>query len=40
MSVVLGTLFLKEPKDVKIWSEVGGDDALAPGLVGEGTPAD
>jgi MFS family permease len=40
MSVVIGTLFLKEPKGVQIWSEVGGDDQLAPGLVGEGTPAD
>jgi hypothetical protein len=40
MSVVIGTLFLKEPKGVKIWSEVGGDDELAPGLVGEATPAD
>jgi MFS family permease len=41
MSVVIGTLFLKEPKGVQIWSEVGGDDeAMAPGMVGEGTPAD
>jgi MFS family permease len=41
MSVVVGTLFLKEPKNVKIWSEVGGEDEFpAPGLVGEGTPAD
>jgi len=40
VSVVVGTLFLKEPKNVKIWSEVGGDDELAPGLVGEATPAD
>ena len=40
MSVVIGTLFLKEPKGVKIWSEVGGNDELAPGLVGESTPAD
>src|SRR6266568_2111028 len=40
MSVVLGTLFLREPKGVKIWTEVGGEDELAPGLVGEGTPAD
>jgi hypothetical protein len=40
MSVVIGTLFLKEPKNVKIWTEVGGDDELAPGLVTEGTPAD
>ena len=41
MSVVVGTLFLKEPKNVKIWSEVGGENELpAAGLVGEGTPAD
>ena len=40
MSVVVGTLFLKEPKGVKIWSEVGGDDELAPGAIGEATPAD
>jgi MFS family permease len=40
MSVIIGTLFLKEPKNVQIWSEVGGDDELAPGLVGEATPAD
>ena len=40
MSVVIGTLFLKEPKGVKIWTEVGGDDELAPGMVGEATPAD
>ena len=26
MSVVIGTLFLKEPKNVKIWDEVGGED--------------
>ncbi len=37
MSVVLGTLFLKEPKNVKIWSEVGGEE---PGMVTEATPAD
>jgi hypothetical protein len=37
MSVVLGTLFLKEPKNVKIWSEVGGEEA---GMVTEATPAD
>ena len=38
MTVVVGTLFLKEPKDVKIWSEVGGEDE--PGMVTEATPAD
>lgn len=38
MSVVIGTLFLKEPKDVKIWTEVGGEDE--PGMVTEATPAD
>jgi MFS family permease len=38
MSVVIGTLFLKEPKNVKIWSEVGGEDE--PGLVTEASPAD
>jgi MFS family permease len=37
MSVIIGTLFLKEPKNVKIWSEVGGEE---PGLVSEATPAD
>ena len=37
MSVILGTLFLKEPKNVKIWSEVGGEE---PGMVTEATPAD
>jgi MFS family permease len=37
MSVVVGTLFLKEPKNVKIWSEVGGEE---PGLVSEATPAE
>ncbi|HEV8671801.1 MAG TPA: MFS transporter [Candidatus Limnocylindria bacterium] len=37
MTVVLGTLFLKEPKNVKIWSEVGGEE---PGLVTEATPAE
>src|SRR5438105_4870765 len=40
MSVVLGTLFLREPKGVKIWTEVGGEDEVAPGLVGESSPAD
>ncbi|HEV2249598.1 MAG TPA: MFS transporter [Candidatus Limnocylindria bacterium] len=38
MSVVVGTLFLHEPKGVKIWSEVGGEEE--PGLVTEATPAD
>ena len=37
MSVILGTLFLREPRGVKIWSEVGGEQ---PGLVTEGTPAE
>lgn len=37
MSVVIGTLFLREPKGVKIWSEVGGEE---PGMVTEATPAD
>ena len=37
MSVVVGTLFLKEPKGVKIWQEVGGEE---PGMVTEATPAD
>jgi MFS family permease len=37
MTVVVGTLFLKEPKNVKIWSEVGGEE---PGMVTEVTPAD
>ena len=37
MTVIIGTLFLKEPKNVKIWSEVGGED---PGMVTEATPAD
>ena len=38
MSVVIGTLFLKEPKNVKIWTEVGGEEE--PGMVTEATPAD
>jgi MFS family permease len=38
MTVVIGGLFLREPKNVKIWSEVGGEDD--PGLVSEATPAD
>jgi MFS family permease len=36
MTVIVGTLFLKEPKNVKIWSEVGGEER---GLVSEATPA-
>ena len=38
MSVVVGTLFLKEPKGVKIWTEVGGEEET--GMVTEATPAD
>ena len=38
MSVVIGTLFLKEPKGVKIWSEVGGEEEG--GMATEPTPAD
>ena len=37
MTVVVGTLFLREPKGVKIWHEVGGEE---PGLTTEATPAD
>jgi MFS family permease len=37
MSVVVGTLFLREPKGVKIWAEVGGEE---PGLLTEATPAE
>ncbi len=37
MSVIVGTLFLKEPKNVKIWSEVGGEER---GMVTEATPAE
>ena len=37
MTVVVGTLFLREPKDVKIWHEVGGEE---PGLMSEATPAE
>ena len=37
MTVVLGTLFLREPKNVKIWSEVGGEE---PGMMTEATPAE
>ncbi|OLD11097.1 MAG: hypothetical protein AUJ06_01030 [Chloroflexi bacterium 13_1_40CM_3_70_6] len=39
MTVIVGTLFLREPKNVKIWSEVGGEQP-APGMVTEATPAD
>jgi MFS family permease len=37
MTVVIGTLFLREPRGAKIWSEVGGEE---PGMVTEATPAD
>ena len=37
MTVVIGTLFLREPKGVKIWHEVGGEE---PGMVTEATPAE
>jgi len=37
MTVVVGTLFLREPKGVKIWSEVGGEEPLP---MTEATPAD
>jgi MFS family permease len=37
MSVVIGTLFLREPRGVKIWTEVGGEE---PGMVTEATPAE
>ncbi len=37
MTVVVGTLFLHEPKKVKIWSEVGGENE---NVVTEATPAD
>ena len=37
MTVVIGTLFLREPRGAKIWSEVGGEE---PGLMTEATPAD
>ena len=30
MTVVIGTLFLREPKNVKIWAEVGGEDEQRP----------
>ena len=38
MTVVVGTLFLHEPKGVKIWTEVGGEEES--GLMTEATPAD
>ena len=37
MTVVIGTLFLREPRGAKIWSEVGGEE---PGMVTEATPAE
>src|SRR5437870_2564325 len=37
MTVVIGTLFLREPRGAKIWSEVGGEE---PGMLSEATPAD
>jgi MFS family permease len=37
MTVILGTLFLREARGAKIWSEVGGEE---PGLMTEATPAD
>src|SRR2546422_1110248 len=37
MTVVLGPLFLRAPKNVKIWSEVGGEE---PGMMTEATPAE
>jgi MFS family permease len=39
MTVIVGTLFLHEPKGVKIWAEVGGEEP-GPGMVTEATPAD
>ena len=30
MTVIIGTLFLREPKNVKIWEEVGGEDDSRP----------
>ena len=30
MTVVVGALWLREPKNVRIWDEVGGEPALAP----------
>ena len=40
MTVIIGTLFLKEPKNVKIWEEVGGEDEQRPVPAGVGAPAD
>jgi len=37
MTVIIGTLFLRQPRGAKIWSEVGGEE---PGMVTEATPAD
>ena len=37
MTVVIGTLFLREPRGAKIWSEVGGEE---PGMLSEATPAE
>src|SRR5436190_10084998 len=37
MTVVIGTLFLREPRGAKIWPEVGGEEA---GMVTEATPAE
>jgi MFS family permease len=37
ITVVIGTLFLREPRGAKIWSEVGGEE---PGMVTEATPAE
>ena len=37
MTVVIGTLFLREPRGVKIWHEVGGEE---PGMMTEATPAE
>ena len=35
MSVVVGTLFLREPRSVKIWTEVGGEEELETAPAGE-----
>jgi len=37
MTVIIGTLFLREPRGAKIWSEVGGEE---PGMITEATPAE
>jgi MFS family permease len=37
MTVVIGTLFLRESRGAKIWSEVGGEE---PGMLSEASPAD